>query len=113
MGGKKEEEEQSRGRPRLILDREQIARMASIQCSVKEIATVMGCSEKTIYDNYGDSVAQGRAMGKVSLRRKQWDVANEGNPTMLVWLGKNWLDQTDAKQTDADDNKPLPWDDQF
>jgi len=23
----------------------------------------------------------------------------EGNPTMLVWLGKNWLGQTDKLET--------------
>lgn len=106
------EEEQGPGRPKLELDEEQIGRLASIHCSVDEIALIMGCGRDTIYRNYMDVVEQGRARGRMGLRRKQWEVANEGNPTMLVWLGKNWLSQSDQIQSD-EDNKPLPWDDSF
>jgi hypothetical protein len=35
------------------------------------------------------------SVGKISLRRKQYSIAQEGNVTMLIWLGKNWLGQTD------------------
>jgi hypothetical protein len=105
------EEEQGPGRPKLELDEEQIGRLASIHCSVDEIALIMGCGRDTIYRNYMDVVEQGRARGRMGLRRRQWEVANEGNPTLLIWLGKQWLDQSDVKQTDDEDNKPLPWDD--
>jgi DNA-binding CsgD family transcriptional regulator len=107
------EDSKEAGRPKLELDEEQIGRLASIHCSVDEIALIMGCGRDTIYRNYMHIVEEGRAKGKMGLRRRQWEVANEGNPTMLVWLGKNWLDQTDAKQVNDEDNKPLPWDDEF
>ena len=31
----------------------------------------------------------------MSLRRKQWELAQKGNSTMQVWLGKNILKQSD------------------
>ena len=35
------------------------------------------------------------------LRRKQWEMAGK-NPTMAIWLGKQWLGQTDkVEQTVA------------
>lgn len=95
------------------LDEDQIARLASIQCSVDEIASVMGVGRDVIYKRYMHAVNNGREKGKVSLRRRQWEVAQEGDTRMLIHLGKYWLDQRDDKAVDPDDNKPLPWDDNF
>jgi hypothetical protein len=36
---------------------------------------------------------KGRDKGRGSLRRKQYQLALQGNPTMLIWLGKQWLNQ--------------------
>ena len=47
---------------------------------------------------------------KTSLRQAQLRVALEGNPTMLIWLGKNVLNQNDNGTT-SDDRRPLPWSD--
>ena len=33
---------------------------------------------------------------KASLRRFQYEAAAGGNPTMLIWMGKQFLDQTDV-----------------
>tara|TARA_R100001463_G_scaffold3271_6_gene13485 strand:- start:3911 stop:4252 length:342 start_codon:yes stop_codon:yes gene_type:complete len=111
-GTEEKKEEETRGRKAIELDREQIAKLASIHCSVDEIALIMNVSRDTIYRNYMDIVEQGRAKGKMGLRRKQWETAAKGNATMLVWLGKNWLGQTDEPQN-PEDAKPLPWDDNF
>jgi precorrin-4 methylase len=35
-----------------------------------------------------------RKSGRASLRRKQWQMA-DNNPTMAIWLGKQYLNQTD------------------
>ncbi len=37
----------------------------------------------------------------MSLRRKQWRAAEEGNTTMLVWLGKQYLGQKDKSEMNA------------
>lgn len=86
------------GRPRLQLDEKQIREMAQIQCTVAEIAAVMGCSIDTINDRYSHIVKEGREQGKMSLRRAQFKKALEGNPAMLIFLGKHYLNQKDQIQ---------------
>jgi len=41
----------------------------------------------------------------MSLRRRQYTTAMDGNTAMLIWLGKNWLGQTDQQQGEE---KQLP-----
>jgi hypothetical protein len=83
------------GRPRLELDVEQVRALAQIQCTYKEIAAVMRCSIDVIQNHYTDVIAEGREEGKSSLRRAQFKKALEGNSSMLIWLGKHYLDQHD------------------
>lgn len=40
----------------------------------------------------------GKENGKASLRRYQFKMA-EKNPTMAIWLGKNWIDQSDKVES--------------
>lgn len=80
------------------LDERQIKELAEIQCTNQEIASVMGCSEDTLMRRYANIVNAGRDKGKKSLRRAQFQKALEGNPTMLIWLGKHYLDQKEAVQ---------------
>ena len=82
------------GRPKLVLDERQIRELASIQCTMGEIAAVMGCSVDTLDRNYAEIISRGRDEGKMSLRRAQWNKAvKDGNPAMLIWLGKFYLGQ--------------------
>ena len=46
----------------------------------------------------------------MSLRRKQMEVAMAGTPSMLIWLGKQWLGQSESPMDD-ETNKILPWTD--
>jgi len=82
------------GRPRLELDERQIHELASINCSLAEIAAVMDCAVSTL-ENYQEVIEKARNTGKQSLKRKQWEVAMSGNVTMLIWLGKIQLGQRD------------------
>jgi hypothetical protein len=81
------------GRKRLELDERQIQSLAEIQCTMVEIASVMGCSVDTLERRYAGVIKNGRESGKSSLRRMQYKKAMEGNPTMLIWLGKHYLEQ--------------------
>ena len=47
------------------------------------------------------------AGGKASLRSTQFRVANSGNPTMLIWLGKQCLDQSDKQHISLEKIEPL------
>jgi hypothetical protein len=88
------------GRPKVDwmagLSTEQIIlRLAEIQCTHAEIAAVLGCSTDTVANNYSELIKKGSECGKSSLRRWQWISAENGNPTMQIWLGKQMLGQTD------------------
>ena len=50
-----------------------------------------------------DYLSEKRQIGKASLRRRQHQAAMDGNPALLIWLGKQRLRQTD-KQEIAHDN---------
>ena len=104
-------EKHAGGRPKIELDVEQIKKLAEIQCTIKEIAYIMGVSTDTITRNYQDAVDTGKETGKMLLRRAQWRKAIEdGNPTMQIWLGKQYLGQAD-QPINSDDNQILPWQD--
>ena len=50
---------------------------------------------------------------KLVLRKAMLDTAvTNKNPTMLIWLSKQYLGMTD-QPTDTDDKKVLPWNDNF
>jgi hypothetical protein len=69
---------------------------------MREIAAYFGVSEDTISRNYADCVKQGRTLMRGSLRNKQYEIAMRGNPQMLIWLGKQELDQTDKQELTGD-----------
>lgn len=101
-------------RPRLNIDKEQFEKLCSIQCTLNEIAGFFNCSEDTIErwcertykEGFADVYSKKRGIGKVSLRRSQFRMA-ETNPTMAIWLGKQYLGQTDRQEvavTKSDDD---------
>jgi len=69
---------------------------------------VLSVNEKTltarIQEKYGlsfyDYKDQKKEAMRVNLRKKQYDVAMAGNVSMLIWLGKNELNQTDRQEVD-------------
>ena len=102
------EEKRKVGRPKKELDTDMIERLASIFCTNEEISTIVGCHSDTLADNFSEYLKKGRDKGKMSLRRMQWEKAQTGNTTMLIWLGKQMLGQKDKIET-SENNEPLPW----
>ena len=88
------------------IDIEKLRNMARIQCTAEECASVFECSADTIdrrlkeegYDGFADFYKRYSGEGKTSLRRAQWKAAQDGNPTMLIWLGKQMLGQRDKQE---------------
>ena len=75
--------------------------------SQNEIAEFCNVSTKTLQRNYVHLIKKGREMGKISLRRAQFEKALGGNVVMQIWLGKQHLDQKEKiEQTNY--NEPLP-----
>lgn len=104
------DEKRSVGRPKIEIDEELLYKLATIHCSWKEMVDIMGVSHDTLKRNYAHIIDKGKAEGKMRLRRKQVEVALNGNHTMLIWLGKQMLGQSKSP-TNEDDNKILPWSD--
>lgn len=92
------------------IDRELVYRLACMQCTTREIASIVGVSHTTIANKFKDLIEAGQNAGRKSLRRAQWEKALSGSDRMLVWLGKQYLDQKDQPDN-GDDSTPLPWED--
>jgi hypothetical protein len=86
------------GRPKIVIDYPLVERLAHIQCTQEEISNIMGISVDTLTrdETFCGIYKKGMESGKSSLRRLQWKGAEAGNMTMLVWLGKQYLKQTDS-----------------
>ena len=85
-------------RPLKIIDGEKVKELASKGNTISEIAADLDCSEALLYRRFASDIEKGRNRMKASLRRRQYEVADKGNVTMLIWLGKQELGQTDKSQ---------------
>lgn len=98
------------GRPKKTIDYDIVSELASIQCTIDEIASVLKTTRQTLHkdDQFLYIYKEGMEQGKKSLRRMQWDAAKKGNTTMLIWLGKQYLSQKEPKQEfDIDTNSEV------
>jgi hypothetical protein len=101
------------GRPPIEIDWEEFDKLLLIHATLREVAGWFNCSEDTIERlvlkkfgmNFADYKDQKGAKGKISIRRKQFQTAMDGNIAMLIWLGKNWLGQSDSKDDKTSDNE--------
>jgi hypothetical protein len=89
-----------KGRPRKPITIVELEQLCSLSCTDEEIAAFFEVDVRTIERRkkekvFGEVVARGRAKGRISLRRKQMEAAQAGDRTMLIWLGKQLLGQTD------------------
>jgi len=90
------------GRPKKEIDVEVFEKLCGIMCTEEEIAGFFECSVDTIErfckDQYGATFAETyktySAAGKISLRRAQFKLAQK-SAAMAIFLGKNYLGQTD------------------
>lgn len=97
-----EPKKRGRGHPKAQIDRVQFEKLCQLQCTREEILDWFGCTEKPLLrwcnETYGTdfkgAFAMFRGRGKIALRRAQWNMA-QSNPTMAIFLGKQYLDQSD------------------
>ena len=96
------------GRDKKVIPPEEVQKLAQIGCKDKEIADWFGIDSNTLRYNFSVELLKGRESLKHSLRRAQISVALNGNPTLLIWLGKQMLGQSD-QPVDSESNQILPW----
>ena len=96
------------GRDKTVVPPLEVYKLAQLGCKDIEIADWFGINAETLRYNFKAELTKGRESLKQSLRKAQIQCALGGNATMLIWLGKNLLGQTD-NPIDSDQNLPLPW----
>lgn len=88
------------GRPKIIIDGGEVQKLAGYGLSNCEIADFFGVDEGTIRKGFSEILSKGRANLRMRLRMKQLEIAMRGNVTMLIFLGKNMLNQSDRQEID-------------
>jgi hypothetical protein len=85
------------GRPlaELAFPVEKIKHLASFGCTDEEIASVCEVDVRTLQNRFGTLLKAGRDTFKTEIRQMQWKRMKEGSDTMLIWLGKVVLRQTE------------------
>ena len=91
-------------RPRKEIDQKQFENLCGLQCTLEEFCGWFNVTDKTLDSwckrTYGKSFSEvfreKRGLGKISLRRSQWRLA-EKNANMAIWLGKQYLGQKDQE----------------
>ena len=95
------------------IDKKVFENLCGIQCTLAEICdsfdveddTLNSWCKKTYGTTFSEVFKVKRGKGQISLRRMQWKLA-EKNPTMAIWLGKQYLNQKDRQEIVAEvDNK--------
>lgn len=87
------------------IDWDNFKKLCQMHCTRKEIANFLEITEKTLTERckvqfgmlFSEIYDQYTAEGKISIRRKQFEVGMTGNVVMLIWLGKQHLGQRDKK----------------
>lgn len=85
------------------IDPIQVEQLASRFWKNTEIAAFFGCSESTIRHKFATFLEKGREHGKGKLRDAQLAAAFKGSAAMLIWLGKQYLSQTEKIEVDQTD----------
>ena len=101
------------GRPKLLANDEQtisqfeaIMGIPFVTCDaichffkVSESTLVRWIRENYEGSSFDDLRSQKQQNLKLKLAGKQYETAMKGNVVMQIWLGKNWLGQTDKQET--------------
>jgi transposase-like protein len=96
-----------KGRPEAVIDWKRVDSMLQAHCTGTGIASLLGIHPETLYracqDKYKigftEYSVQKKTEGKELLRQKQFSVAMNGEKSMLIWLGKQYLEQSDKLET--------------
>jgi hypothetical protein len=99
-----------RGSTKKVIPPDEVYYFASLGVNYKELGEWYGVPEDTIRYNFKPYVEKAREETKQKLRQAQIKLALSGNATMLIWLGKNMLGQSENPDQ-SDSTKILPWSD--
>lgn len=97
------------GKPSIVIPYEQVRKLARLQCTQQEIADYLDISVDTLQrdERFMELYRRGMNHGRMSVRRAQYRAMLQGNQTMLVWLGKQYLGQRDHHEFTGAGGTPL------
>lgn len=90
-----------------------LRKLGSLHATKEEAAAFLEVTKPTLNKFLSDhkkaqeAWENGIGQGKLNLRRMQMKAAENGNATMLVWLGKQHLEQKDKHQHGGDPENPI------
>ena len=102
------------GRPKFLWDEKRVAQFNSLMgidfVTEASVCEVLGCGKSTLQDfvkaTYGVTFQQlkkqKRQGMKLKLAGKQYELAMRGSVPMAIWLGKQWLGQSDKMDQKID-----------
>jgi hypothetical protein len=93
-------------KPLAQIDWDKVQYLFEAGCTTKAVARAIGVSHDTIRRrckrdmrlDFHEFFRRCRARGDNLLRAKQYEIALKGNVTMLIWLGKQRLGQSDRTE---------------
>lgn len=98
------------GRPKVQIDQQEFESLLAIQCTLDEVVAFFehklgSCSKSTIErwckrtykENFDTISAKKKSIGKISLRRAGWQLAQK-NPAVHIFYCKNYLGMTDKQE---------------
>ena len=95
------------GRPKKEFDLKQVEIFGKFRATYETMADYFGCSEQTIRRNIQDENSEfckvykkAFSNSKLKLSEAQFQYALKGNASLLIWLGKQYLGQTDKQETE-------------
>jgi hypothetical protein len=95
------------GRPKTKMGIDEVERLCQLNCTMEELAAYFGVDVRTVQLRAQNepwiraAIERGQAMGKLSLRREQFRLAERGNAAMLMFLGKQLLGQRDKVEAEV------------
>ncbi len=90
------------------IDAAEVQRLAEVGCNDVEIGYVFNVHSGTIARRFAKELEKGRGNLRKKLRKKQYDVAMKGNVAMLIWLGKQYMGQSDHSELEISGKKEKP-----
>jgi hypothetical protein len=92
-------------RPKAKIDLTELEKLCGMQCTDEEIAAFFGVSTRTIerrrkVPKFRELMDQGRAKGRISVRRSLFRQAAKDNIAAAIFLSKNLLGYRDVVNTE-------------
>lgn len=84
-----------------VIDEREVIKYALAGCYDKTIARLTGIPETTLKRRCGVLISKKRAERKYNIRAAQDKAIKQGNPALLIFLGKNELGQVDKQEIET------------